>query len=487
MTRDNFGKNISLHYRSIHQPQSEAELLALLDKFQNRRVRMVGRLHSWSRVVETDDILIDLRFLDSVEVRSDGHQAFVDVGAGCQVKRLLSQLSQAHLTLPAVGLITEQSIVGAISTGTHGSGKHSLSHYVAAIRVAVFDPSQGRFVVQEYASGDERRALRCGLGCLGAILSVTLEVRNAYQVEEHWHEYECLEDVLAKEVEFPLQQFFVIPWRWTFFAQHRREHQSQASWRGFLYRWYRFLVIDLALHLVLLLALRVSPAGNLIPVIYRRVLPYFVLRDRPVVAESTQQLVMAHHLFRHVEIELFVPRSQLAEALRFLTTTLRNAAGESNPVSDLDSTPQHLLGTYRHHYPICIRRIQVDDTLVSMASPPKRITSATASSAVARSVTDSARDSDWFSVSLISYHRPKDRQPFLRLAEYLASEFAERFQGRPHWGKICPLPAGSLKALYPNWPTFCQIARKFDAEGRFRNSWMDELLEQQGNEDTSEV
>ena len=65
---------------------------------------------------------------------------------------------QANVTLPSLGLITEQTIAGAISTGTHGSGKASMSHYIEEIRLATYDKRTGEPVVKTIADGDELRA-----------------------------------------------------------------------------------------------------------------------------------------------------------------------------------------------------------------------------------------------------------------------------------------------------------------------------------------
>lgn len=82
----------------------------------------------------------------AVEVhRADGAVVAVTAGAGCRMKHLLQTLHRrTDATLPSVGLITEQTVAGVISTATHGSGRHSLSHYVEQLRVAAYDPATGR-------------------------------------------------------------------------------------------------------------------------------------------------------------------------------------------------------------------------------------------------------------------------------------------------------------------------------------------------------
>lgn len=227
MKKINFGRNIQIESTSYFEPKTEVEVLELLNRFKGRSIRCTGRLHSWSQVLDSPDILLNLRNLNGV-VFIDGPDKSVEVGAGCQIKHLLSELEQtAGGTLPSVGFIAEQTIAGAISTGTHGSGRHSLSHYVKSVRVARYDQQTGEAVIVEITEGPELRAARCSLGCFGVVLSVTMHCRPVYLIEEHFREHQQLDDVLAAEKEYPLQQFYLVPWRWTYFSQHRRESQAR--------------------------------------------------------------------------------------------------------------------------------------------------------------------------------------------------------------------------------------------------------------------
>ncbi len=140
----NFGRNVSFQPQVIVSPRSEDELLQAMKQYAGRRIRAMGRLHSWSEAARSDDVLLDLRHLNSVKTEQRDGRVWAVIGAGCQMKRVLSELErQAGATTPSIGLITEQAIAGAISTGTHGSGKNSLSHYIDEVRVATYDAATG--------------------------------------------------------------------------------------------------------------------------------------------------------------------------------------------------------------------------------------------------------------------------------------------------------------------------------------------------------
>ena len=463
---ENFGGNVRFTPAAVYTPRTEQEVLTILNQHRGQPIRAAGRLHSWSTAVQTEGVLLDLRELCSVRVEEIEGGARAIVGAGCQIKQLLKELkAQGDWTLPSMGLITEQAIAGAVSTGTHGSGKNSISHYVQAVRIACYDRATGQAVIREVTSGDELRAARCSLGCLGIILSLTLECRRPYLIEEHFRLYARLGDVLEAEKDSPLQQFFLVPWVWNFLVQHRRESAASRSRLARLYRWYWFLGIDLGLHLLLFSTVRILKSPRLARFLYRHVIPRLVVRRWRVTDDSTSQLVMEHELFRHIEMELFVKGAVLEEALNFLQAVLVYAAGETSAVPELLEEQVHeeeersrlreLAGCYGHHYPICVRRILADDTLISMAS---------------------GGTEPCYSISLISYEHVSRREGFFQVMGFLASAMAARFGARPHWGKLCPIDASRVVALYENFETFQRICEDFDPEGVFRNAWTAELL-----------
>ncbi|MCR9116761.1 MAG: FAD-binding protein, partial [bacterium] len=431
---------------------------------------------------ETEDVLLNLRYFDEVRPIQDGEQQCVRVGAGCQIKRLLSELEgRTELTLPSVGFITEQTVAGAISTGTHGSGRNSLSHYVTSARIARYDLSTGKSVIEEINSGDDLQAARCSLGCLGVIVSVTMKCRPKYLVEEHFREYQQLDDVIVAEDEYPLQQFYLVPWRWSYFAQHRRELAvpSKTIW---LYQWYRFLVIDVAMNLLILLAVRLLRIQAAVKAVFRWIAPTFVIRNWRVAGPSSSQLVMKHELFRHIEIELFVQRHRLPEALLFLRNAIDASAHPKNSLSEgfqrqledanTSGDLHQLRGRYCHHYPICVRKILPDDTLISMASNVG-IEYQSSSNSTADLLVDEA----WYSITLTNYNRGNSRKPFEELAAFLAKSMLRLFDARPHWGKLCPLSTSELRMLYPAFKNFRGVCCRVDKDGVFRNQWTEELLQ----------
>lgn len=465
MQIENFGRNVSFNPNEFLTPESEDEVLEILNQHRGKQIRVAGRLHSWSPVVATDEVLIDLRQLNSVDVERRPDGIWATIGGGCQIKKALADLEiAAGATLPAVGLITEQAIAGAISTGTHGSGRQCLSHFVSEIRVAIYDPVTGNACIRTIIEGRELQAAQCSLGCLGVILSVGLWCRPQYHVEEYFRRYSRLEDVLAAEDEYPLQQFYLVPWSWDYFVQHRREASSPRSRTAWLYRIYCFLTLDLAIHIAVILLCQWIKVRACIRFFFRLLLPCGVIRGLKMVDVSHRMLTMKHELFRHIEIEVFVKQRHLHPAIAFSQALLRHCDGEKNAFSEevrldfeargLAERIRSVAGTFTYSYIICVRKVLPDATLISMSSG----------------------EEPSYALNFISFARPSDRQGFFGFANCLCECLSVIYEGRPHWGKVCPLPAEQVELLYPGLPEFRRIARAFDGNGVFRNRWVDELL-----------
>lgn len=461
-TFTNFGGNHSFCPASAFAPQNEGELLEVLQSCRGRRIRVIGRLHSWSEAPVADDVLLDMRHFQEVRVEHRDGRHWVTTGGGCQIKRLLSELErQGAGTLPSLGLITEQTIAGAISTGTHGSGKPSMSNFVEELRVAQYDTVTGEPVIRTINSGDELRAARCALGSLGVVVSVGFRSRPRYNVEECFSRYDDLESVLAAENDYPLQQFFLMPWWWRYFAQHRRETEKPRGGWAALYRLYFFLQFDIGLHLMVRFVVRTLRSPRLVRWMFRNITPLLVVRNWNVVDDASKMLVMEHELFQHIEIEVFVTKSKLVGAVDVVVQLLNHFGGDRDALSPefrgelerlgmLESVERRL-GSYTHHYPICIRRVLPDDTLISMTSD---------------------RSEPSYALSFISYCRPADRQGFHAFADVLTRVLGSLFDGRPHWGKVCPLTAAEATRLYPQLPMFREICKRADPTGLFRNDWV---------------
>lgn len=460
----NFGRNMSFTPTELLTPLTEEELLRILDQHRLGRIRIMGSRHSWSPLIETSGILLDLKHFSHIRFQESDGRLFVTVGAGVQIRTLIDALNQRGLTMPSLGLICEQTIAGATATGTHGSGRHSLSHYLTSVRIACYSPEGDKAILRTLSDGDELRAARCSLGCLGIVTEVTFPCVPQYFIQEQLVRADSIATALGMETETPLQQFFLIPHSWTVYVQRRKAVvQTSRSGLAALYRIYWLLVFDIGLHLLVLLAAALTKSRSLIRLMFRHIVPLSIISRWAPVDRSDRQLLMRHDLFRHLEEELFVRRSHLESACRLVQDLLQLADTPEHTVSDttrsdlqkcgLWEEARSLAGRWCHHYPICIRRILPDETLISMAS---------------------GEGEDWYSISFITYVEP--RTDFQAVADLLARALERLYGGRPHWGKWNLLTADMAERLYPGLPRFRSVSQKCDPNRVFQNRYTDSIL-----------
>jgi FAD binding domain/D-arabinono-1,4-lactone oxidase len=469
MTLRNFGKNVRFEPAELVRPSDKNAVVVCLERNRGRKIRACGRLHSWSEAAVSHDVVLDLRNLNKVrlEVHADG-SASADIEAGCTIDSVLDYL-RAHggYTLPTCGIVGRQATAGAIATATHGSGRPSLSHYVTSVNVAAYDPESGRARIYQWRDGDELRAARCGLGCTGIVLSIGIAVQPDYLVEEITQWFDSIGDVLERERDYPLQQFYLIPWSWKWYAQHRRaltrESGSTRSATAPLHRLFKLLGVDIALHGVVRL---LSRLGWRVAIrwFYRRAFPLVARPGMRVIDDSRHILMTRHDIYTHVEMELFVVEQHVRHAATYVEWVLRCCGGEVLPMPkpltdrdfgcDIATEIAALRGSYVHDYLITFRRVLADDSLISMTSGDNSV--------------------PWYAISFITYRG--DLAPFLRMARFMAATMASAFRARPHWGKVCPLRADDIASLYPALSQFREHCARYDQEQTFVNDFARQTL-----------
>jgi hypothetical protein len=461
----NFGGNLTWQTR-CYRPASEAEVLDILARHASGRIRVLGSKHSWSDIAVSAEVSLDMSLLDDVQPFVKDGQGFVRVGAGSTLRSLLDRLHRAtDQTLPTLGAIKKQTISGAISTGTHGSGRQSLSHFVTGVRLAAYDPETGRPTIYDYTDGDELRAARCGLGCMGVILSVELRTVPKYKVAEVLRTHDCLGKVLKVYVDKPLSQFLWTPYGWKWIVFERKPvGQPKPTVGGFIkarvMRLYNTLAQDIFFHL---LVIGSRFAGAWAVKLFHKCAAGIVLKNVERIDDADRVLTLGHDYFRHEEMEIFVRESRLKEVTAVLRGAVEAFAGNAaaipergrlNSIGVLDELLAYR-GRYVHHYPLIFRRILPEDTLISMAA---------------------SLDEPIYSISLFTYDPPGRRQPYYEFCSVLARILRRLVDARLHWGKHFPLEHSDIAPLYPELETFRELSRRNDPDGVFRNDYTKRVL-----------
>jgi hypothetical protein len=465
---ENYGGNIQFTPRQIYAPRTEADVLEILNYHAGGKIRPVGRLHSWSDVILGEDVLVVLHHFNQLSIERDaGGEVIATVGAGMTLQELLPALrDEAGVTLPAIPGALMQTLAGAVSTATHGSGTASLSHYVVGVRAAAYDPSTGQAVIYDWEDGPELRAARCGLGFLGVILSIRIRCVPDYSVLQKVERCRTIDDVLSLEKSYPLLEFSLLPYAWEFMAFCRRQVRKRLSvensFKTRLYRTYKLVIQDAIAHTVLKLFLAFRNPAPL-RWLLKSFMPGVFLPGVEVVDSPDRALTRRHDLFQHVEMELYVPASHLRAAIHMTYELLQVFAGQKDEVNaelayslqeiGLLAPLQTLRGSYTHHYPIHFRRVLPEDTLISM--------------------TGNAQEA-YYTISFFTYKKPLES--FLAVTRYIAQAFNLMYGAFPHWGKHFPLWNKDIEMLFPELESFRSICHAVDPDGVFGNDFAQRVL-----------
>ena len=177
----NWGGTASCRPAEVEHPASEEEIVAALKRAATggERVKVAGSGHSFTDIACTGGRMLKLdRYNHVVEV--DAAKRTVTVEAGITIADLAEELARNGLAFPNLGDIGYQSISGAISTSTHGTGEKlgNLATQVKALRLVLADGSA--LDLSARSDPESFQAARVSLGALGVISTVTLQCVPAF-------------------------------------------------------------------------------------------------------------------------------------------------------------------------------------------------------------------------------------------------------------------------------------------------------------------
>ncbi len=391
-----------------------------------RRVRVAGAGHSFSDITLTDGLQLRLDRLTRV-LDVDRSSGLVRVQAGITIRTLNARLAEHGLALENLGDIDAQTIAGAISTGTHGTGARlrNLSSQVAELTLVLADGSTLRCA--EEIDSEVFRAARVGLGALGAITEVTLRCVPAFTLRGV-DAPAPLDDTLARFEELALGndhfELFVFPHADTALTRTNNRTDEPPRPRGRACEYANdVLLTNHAFELT-------CRAGRRFP---RRIPQLNRLVTRLAGAatrvDRSDRIFASPRLVRFTEMEYALPREHTPEAVRRVLAMVEQR-GFAVP------------------FPIEVRTVAPDDALLSTAA---------------------GRDSGFVAVHM---YRGMAWQQYFRAVEAIMGELG----GRPHWGKRHFQTAATLRPRYPDWDRFQAVRARLDPGGRFANAWTDRVL-----------
>ncbi|MGW7026938.1 D-arabinono-1,4-lactone oxidase [Streptomyces xanthophaeus] len=393
---------------------------------QGLRVKAVGTGHSFTAAAATDGVLVRPQALAGIR-EIDRAAGTVTVAAGTVLKDLNLALAAEGLSLTNMGDIMEQTVAGATSTGTHGTGRDSAS-IAAQIRALELVTADGQLLkCSEEEHPEVFAAARIGIGALGVVTSLTFAVEPVFFLTAR-EEPMGFDRVTAEfDQHFAENEHFEFYWfPHTGNCNTKRNNRSQgpAAPPGAVSAWIEDELLSNGVFQAANSLGRAVPAA--IPSIARiasRALSARTYTDIPYKVFTSPRRV------RFVEMEYALPREHVVGALRELKALVDRSG-------------------LRISFPVEVRTAPADDIALSTAS---------------------GRETAYIAVHM---YKGTPYQAYFTAAERIFTEYG----GRPHWGKVHTRDAEYFARVYPRFGEFTALRDRLDPDRLFGNDYLRRVL-----------
>ena len=426
----NWGRNQSVVPQTIARPSSVAEVQEIVRRAarSGQTVKAVGAGHSFTDIAVAPGVQLQLDGLAGLTAvdRATGEASF---GGGTRLYEISALLDGYGLAMPNLGDIDRQSISGAISTGTHGSGARlgGIATQVAAMTLVTGDGSLLR--VSERENSELLPAVALGLGALGIIVEVTLRCVPSFvlQADERSASLDELLETIGERAALAdhLDAYWFPHTSAALVKTNMRLPAGSAPEP--LHPVRRFVDDELMSNQVFR---AVCALGHVAPGLVPRInrLSNAAVAKRTY-SDWSHRVFVASRTVRFVEQEYSVPAEALPEVVRHIRAFIVRR--------DLQIS-----------FPVELRFAAADDLMLSTAH---------------------GRLSGF--VAVHRYFRDDHREYFAGV-----EDICRAVGGRPHWGKLHTQTAESLRWLYPRFDDFVGVRNALDPERTFTNPYLDRVL-----------
>jgi FAD-linked oxidoreductase len=426
----NWGRSASIRPLRVERPRSPegVQRAVRAAAAQGLRIKAVGAGHSFTDVAAAPDVLLELDDLQGL-VGVDESRGRITLLAGTRLHRIPALLAPYGLAMENLGDIDRQSVSGAISTGTHGTGARFGGIATQVVGVTLITAAGEFLRVDEAQNTELLPAVALGLGALGILVEVTLQCVPAFVM----HAVDApapLEDVLESVHErvdaADHFEFYWFPHTGVALTKTTARLPESAVRHPLprVGKWIDETVLSNGVYRVVCAASMAAPA--ITPPFNR--LAVRLTGDREYTDISPRVLTQSRTV-RFREMEYALPRENVVPAFREIAALIDERG-------------------WRIEFPIEVRFAAADDRWLSTAYQ---------------------RDSAYIAV-----HRYWRRDP----GEYF--DAVERIclahGGRPHWGKLHTLDAEQLRERHPRFDDFVALRDRMDPERRFGNRYLEHVL-----------
>jgi FAD-linked oxidoreductase len=427
----NWGGTYTCSPTRIEAPTTEEEIVAIVRTVRERgeTVKVIGSGHSFTDIACTDGCMVRLEGYNKV-LGIDRDKATITAQAGITILQLSAALADVGLAMENMGDVGYQSIAGAISTATHGTGERFRNISSQVVGLSIVQANGEVIHCSEDSNPDGFTAARVSLGALGVISTVTLRCVPAFNirsVQEPKRVDELLDsfdELCAANDHF---EFFWWPhteWAQAITNTRTQDPLSTKERRTGVRAYVNDILLENHAFGMVQRAAQVRRAW--IPR-----LAGFTARtmSRKTMTDRSDRIFANERLVRFAEMEYAVPRESLIDAVREIRRMIERSG---------------LLISF----PVEVRAVAPDDIPLSPAF---------------------GRPTGYVAVHV--YHK-FEYEPYFREVEAIM----DAHEGRPHWGKLHFQTAETLRRRYPQWDRFIEVRDRLDPAGLFQNRYLDQVL-----------
>ena len=412
---------------SIDTPRNVGELAALVASAADlgQKVKAVGSGHSFTSAAATNGRMVRLENLRGI-LHIDRASSQVTVGAGTRLSDLNTLLHAEGLALANLGDIAYQTVAGAISTSTHGTGKAltGLAGQVVAMKLI---NGQGQIIeCSKSVNCQIFDVARVSVGALGIITEYTLQAVPSFHLralEQPMRLDDVLDNVHDLASAHDHFEFFWIPHtKWALTKRNNRtddELQPLPRVKGWIEKTFMENYAFGALCRV----------GRARPSLIPRLATALPSSGSREYVDQSFKIFASPRIVRFYEMEHALPVEALVPALKEIRAMVDRKG-------------------YLLNFPVEVRFTKGDDVPLSTAY---------------------GRDSAYIAVHV---YKGMECEPFFRDVE----DILRSYDARPHWGKMHYRDAEELSKLYPRWDEFIALRNQLDPQRTFSNAYSDTVF-----------
>lgn len=426
-TWKNWAGNEIAHPTSIEAPRTEEELISIIRQAADRgeKVKVPGSGHSFTPAAVTDGRLVRIESLQGIR-SIDREKLEVRVGAGTTLNALNRLLATEGLAMANLGDIAYQTVAGAISTSTHGTGVKLTGLAAQVVGMRLVDGHGNLIECDADKNSDVLEMARVSVGALGAISECTIRVVEAFRLEATEVPMK-LEDVLNNLDDLRMSndhfEFFWIPHtKWALTKRNNRTNEPLnplPKVKGWVEKTFMENYAFGAL----------CRLGRMKPSLIPKLATALPSSGSRTYINDSYKIFASPRLVRFYEMEHALPAESVAPALR--------------EIRDMIERKGYLL-----NFPIEVRFTAPDDVPLSTAFD---------------------RASGYIAVHV---YKGMEYEPFFRDVENIL----RNYDARPHWGKVHHRDAEELASLYSRFNEFLSMRDRLDPQRTFANRYTDRVF-----------